>query len=67
MAEDCEEDEVIGSRLSEVCVEFDRGVVEDLKEEYPEVFSDSPGKTKVESRLERLSPGCLTLIECLIS
>ena len=47
VAEDCEEDDVIGSKLSDACVEFDRGVVEDLKKEYPEVFSDSPGKTKV--------------------
>ena len=47
VAEDCEEDEVMGSKLSDVCVEFDRGVIAELKGEYPEVFSDSPGRTKV--------------------
>ena len=47
VAEDCEEDEVLGPKLSEVCAGFDRSVVEELKRDFPEVFSDSPGKTKV--------------------
>ena len=47
VAEDCEEDEVLGPRLSEICEGFDRQIVEDLKSDFPEVFSDSPGKTKV--------------------
>ena len=47
VAEDCEGDEVLGPKLSEVCEGFDRKVVDDLKNEFPEVFSDSPGKTKV--------------------
>ena len=47
VAEDCEEDEVLGPKLSEVCEGFDRKVVDDLKIEFPDVFSDSPGRTKV--------------------
>ena len=47
VAEDCEEDEVLGPKLSEVCAGFDRSVVEELKRDFPEVFSDSHGKTKV--------------------
>ena len=47
VAEDCEEDDVLGPKLSECCEGFDRQIVEDLKTEFPEVFSDSPGKTKV--------------------
>ena len=46
VAEDCEEDEVLGPKLSEVCAGFDRSIVEDLKKEFPGVFSDSPGKTR---------------------
>ena len=46
VAEDCE-DEAVGAKLSGVCPDFDREVIARLKEEYPEVFSDSPGKTKV--------------------
>ena len=47
VAEDCENDEVLGPRLSEICEGFDSRIVEDLKTEFPRVFSDSPGKTKV--------------------
>ena len=47
VAEDCEEDELLGPKLSEVCAGFDRSIVEDLKKEFPGVFSDSPGKTRV--------------------
>ena len=47
VAEDWEKDEVIGTKLSGVCAEFDREVIEEIKEEFPEVFSDLPGRTKV--------------------
>ena len=47
MAEDWEEDEVVGTKLSGSCEEVGRAEVEDLKREYPEVFSDLPGKTSV--------------------
>ena len=47
MAEDCEEGEATGTRLRDKCEEFDSEEVEKLKEEFPEVFSDVPGKTKV--------------------
>ena len=42
MAEDWEKDEGIGTKLSGVCEEFDRNVIAELKQEYPEVFSDRP-------------------------
>ena len=38
---------MLGPKLSEVCAGFDRSVVDDLKRDFPEVFSDSPGKTRV--------------------
>ena len=47
VAEDCEEDEVLGPKLSEVCAGFDRRIVDDIKAEFPGVFSDSPGRTRV--------------------
>ena len=47
VAEDWEEDEAIGTRMSGKCLDFEEGVVEGLKVEYPEVFSDLPGKTQV--------------------
>ena len=47
VAEDCEEDEVLGPKLSEICDGFDRRIVDELKSGFPEVFSDSPGLTKV--------------------
>ena len=46
VAEDWEEDECIGTKLGDVCDGFkEEVVVKQLKEEYPEVFSDLPGKT----------------------
>ena len=47
VAEDWENDEEIGTKLSGVCKEFDRNVVAELQQDFPEVFSDLPGKTKV--------------------
>ena len=47
VAEDCEEGEATGTRLRDKCEEFDSEEVEKLKVEFPEVFSDVPGKTKV--------------------
>ena len=47
VAEDWEGDEDIGTRLQEECEEFDRNVINELKQEFPEVFCDLPGKTKV--------------------
>ena len=47
VAEDCEEGEATGTRLRDKCEEFDSEKVEKLKVEFPEVFSDVPGKTKV--------------------
>ena len=47
VAEDCEDDEILGPRLSMICDGFDGCVVAELKRAFPEVFSDSPGMTKV--------------------
>ena len=47
VAEDWTEDEDVGTRMSGKCEEIEEGEVERMKEEYPEVFSDLPGKTKV--------------------
>ena len=47
MAEDCTDDEDIGMKLRETCVDFDVMEVEKLLEDYPDVFSDLPGKTDV--------------------
>ena len=46
VAEDWSEDEVVGTKLFGSCPGFDeKEVVERLKGEFPEVFSDLPGKT----------------------
>ena len=47
VAEDWEGDEDTETILKEECEEFDRNVINDLKEKFPEVFNDLPGKTKV--------------------
>ena len=47
VAEDCEDDDVLGPKLSGVCEGFDRKIVDELKAQFPDVFSDSPGRTKV--------------------
>ena len=46
VAEEWQDDEVIGTKLYGSCSDFDEEeVVGRLKEEYPEVFSDLPGRT----------------------
>ena len=46
VAEDWEEDDCIGTKLVGLCEGFDEvAVVQGLKQEFPEVFSDLPGKT----------------------
>ena len=46
VAEDWSEDECVGTKLGDVCDGFSEElVVRQLKDEYPEVFSDLPGKT----------------------
>ena len=46
VAEDWAEDEVVGTRMFGTCEGFEEGrVVEMLKGEFPEVFSNFPGKT----------------------
>ena len=48
VAEDWEEDESVGTRLSGNFVGFEEEeVVQGLKQEFPEVFSDSPGRATV--------------------
>ena len=47
VAEDFEDDEDVGTRMSGRCNDFDLGQLDKLKEEFPEVFSDMPGKTNV--------------------
>ena len=47
VAEDWEEDEDVGTRMSGRCLEFSEEEVERMREEYPEVFSDLPGRTNV--------------------
>ena len=47
VAEDWEEDECVGTRLRDSHPKFDREIVQKLKEEFPEVFSDLPGRTNV--------------------
>ena len=50
VAEDWSEDEVVGTRLQGSYEGFDaESVVEDLRKEFPEVFSNLPGKAKVGS------------------
>ena len=46
VAEDWSEDEVVGTRMSGSCPDFDvEEVVRGLKGEFPEVFNDKPGRT----------------------
>ena len=47
VAEDCEDDQVLGPKLSEECGGFDKRSIEELRGEFPRVFSDAPGRTKV--------------------
>ena len=47
IAEDWEEDEDVGTKLSEQCSGFDQKVLEKLKQDFPQVFSDLPGRTQV--------------------
>ena len=47
IAEDFEEDEDVGMKVSGECDDFDPEQLEKLKEEFPEVFDDLPGKTDV--------------------
>ena len=45
IAEDVSEDDDAGIRMSGRCSDFEDAAVERLKQEFPEVFSDLPGKT----------------------
>ena len=47
VAEDWEEDNDVGTRITGICPDFEMKEVERMKVEYPEVFSDLPGKTSV--------------------
>ena len=47
VAEDWEGDSAIGTKTAGVCSDFDGSELERMKVEYPEVFSDLPGKTGV--------------------
>ena len=47
VAEDFSEDEAVGLKMKGECSDFDRGQVNKLKEEFPNVFSDLPGRTDV--------------------
>ena len=47
IAEDMSEDEDIGLGLSGRCCDFETDAVDKLKLEFPEVFSDLPGKTEL--------------------
>ena len=47
VAEDVSEDMVVGLKMSGKCKDFDESQVAVLREEYPSVFSDVPGKTDV--------------------
>ena len=44
---DFEEDECVGTKLYGKSKDFDEAEVDKIKRDYPEVFSDLPGKTKV--------------------
>ena len=47
VAEGWSQDEVVGTKLYGSCPDFDeKDVVEELREEFPEVFSDLPGRTE---------------------
>ena len=45
VAEDVSDDMVVGLKMSGKCSDFDEKIVEVLKQEYPSVFSNEPGKT----------------------
>ena len=47
IAEDVSEDEDIGLKMSGRCKDFETAAVDKLKLEFPEVFSDLPGKTEL--------------------
>ena len=47
VAEDFEEDEAIGTKVRGKCPEFDEEWVVKLKDEFPTVFDDKPGRTGV--------------------
>ena len=47
IAEDFEEDEDVGTKMSGRCSDFDLGQLEGLKKDFQSVFNDSPGKTDV--------------------
>ena len=47
VAEDFSEDEAVGIKVTGDCVDFDMSTVEQLEREFPEVFSNLPGKTEV--------------------
>ena len=47
VAEDCDDDQDIGTKMGGECVDFDLEQLGEMKEEFPEVFSDLPGKTSV--------------------
>ena len=47
IADDLSDDSDVGLKMSGVCKDFDERQVEVLKEEYPGVFSDLPGRTEV--------------------
>ena len=47
IAEDFEEDIDVGTKVRGKCEDFDPKQLEELKTEFPEVFSDLPGKTDV--------------------
>ena len=47
VAEDFEEDEDVGTKMKGICSDFDEGQVYRLAEEFPDIFSDTPGKTSV--------------------
>ena len=47
VAEDWEKDEDVGTRMSGTCLDFSGEEVVRMKEDYPEIFSDLPGRTNV--------------------
>ena len=71
VAEDWSEDECVGTKLGDVCDGFSEElVVRQLKEEYPEVFSDLPGKTsacQLVIRTGEAEPIASTHTACLIN
>ena len=47
IAEDVSEDDDVGLKMSGRCSDFEDDAVDRLKQEFPEVFSDLPGKTEL--------------------